>query len=83
MGRDPRSSQRETWVSLIVAGRELTEATFPGRADSTAIARDIEHMNTCDKIGARRGRCDPLVAVNVNTPEDYAALATLVTASLK
>ena len=63
----------------IIAGRELMEAFL--KADSSAIARDIEHEHQ-DKIEYFEVG-DPLVAMNVNTPEDYASLATVVTASLK
>jgi molybdenum cofactor cytidylyltransferase len=55
----------------ILAGRELMEAFL--RAPETANAREVEH--------AHQGEIqyvpidDPLVAVNVDTPEQYAALS--------
>jgi hypothetical protein len=44
------------------------------RVPATSIARDIEHRHQ-DHI-QYMGVDDPLVAVNINTPEDYAALLT-------
>lgn len=54
----------------ILAGREMIEAFL--RAPSSANAREIEHAHQ-DKI-AYLPVNDPLVAVNVDTPEQYAAL---------
>ena len=56
-----------------LAGREMIEAFL--RVPATSIARDIEHRHQ-DHI-QYMGVDDPLVAVNINTPEDYAALLTL------
>lgn len=55
----------------ILLGREMIEAFL--RAPASATAREIEHQNQphIDYVPVD----DPLVAVNVNTPEDYAALA--------
>ena len=63
----------------IVAGREMMEAFL--KADSSSTARDVEHQHR-DKIEYVE-LDDPLVSVNVNTPEDYAALSGLVAGSLK
>jgi molybdenum cofactor cytidylyltransferase len=56
-----------------LVGREMMEAFL--RVPATSIARDIEHAHQQHiqyfKVD------DPLVAVNVNTPEDYAGLRTL------
>jgi len=54
----------------FLAGRELIEAFL--QAPATASARDIEHRHAqhIQYIAVN----DPFVAVNVNTPEDYAAL---------
>jgi molybdenum cofactor cytidylyltransferase len=54
----------------FIAGRELMEAFLRAPADATA--RDIEHRH-------QEHVCyvpvdDPFVVMNVNTPEDYAAL---------
>jgi CTP:molybdopterin cytidylyltransferase MocA len=54
----------------ILAGREMIEAFL--RAPATATARDIEHQNHAHI--AYISVDDPLVALNVNTPQDYAAL---------
>ncbi len=54
----------------ILAGREMMEAFL--RAPATANAREIEHAHQ-DKI-AYVPVNDPFVAVNVDTPEQYAAL---------
>jgi molybdenum cofactor cytidylyltransferase len=53
-----------------VAGRELIEVFL--QAPSTASARDLEHQYQ-DRIRYVAVN-DPFVAVNINTPEDYAAL---------
>jgi molybdenum cofactor cytidylyltransferase len=55
-----------------VAGRELLEAFL--QAPATASARDIEHAHQ-EHIRYVAVN-DPFVAMNINTPEDYAALAT-------
>jgi molybdenum cofactor cytidylyltransferase len=54
-----------------VAGRELIEAFL--RAPATASARDIEHRY--EEHIRYLAVNDPFVAMNINTPEDYAALA--------
>jgi len=56
-----------------VAGRELMEAFL--QAAPGATARDIEHAHQAHIVYVPVD--DPLVAVNINTPEDYAKLATL------
>jgi molybdenum cofactor cytidylyltransferase len=53
-----------------VAGRELMEAFL--RAPATSTARDIEHAHQSHIAYVTVN--DPFVALNVNTPEDYAAL---------
>ena len=83
------ATQRRMWAVVpeyrgkhghpLVAGRELMEAFLS--ADSSATARDIEHQHQ-DKIEYVEVM-DPLVAVNINTPDDYTALTALVTAGLK
>ena len=52
-------------------GREMIEAFL--RVPATSVARDIEHQHQ-DHIQYVRVD-DSLVALNVNTPEDYAGLA--------
>jgi molybdenum cofactor cytidylyltransferase len=54
-----------------VAGRELIEAFLQAAASATA--RDIEHAHQAHILYVPVD--DPLVAVNINTPEDYAKLA--------
>lgn len=54
----------------ILVGREMIEAFL--RAPATASAREIEHAHQ-DRI-AYVAVEDPLVALNVDTPEQYAAL---------
>jgi molybdenum cofactor cytidylyltransferase len=53
-----------------LVGREMMEAFL--RVPATSIARDIEHRHqeNIQYVGVK----DPLVAVNINTPEDYAGL---------
>jgi molybdenum cofactor cytidylyltransferase len=53
-----------------VVGRELIEAFL--QAPATATARDIEHRH--QQHIQYVSVSDPFVAVNVNTPEEYAAL---------
>ena len=53
-----------------VAGRELIEAFL--QAPATATAREIEHGH--EEHIQYVAVSDPLVAANVNTPEEYAAL---------
>lgn len=57
----------------IVIGREMIEAFL--RAAATANAREIEHSNE-DRI-RYLGVDDPLVTMNINTPEDYKSLKPL------
>jgi molybdenum cofactor cytidylyltransferase len=59
----------------LVAGRELIEAFL--QAPATASARDIEHLHRehIQYVAVS----DPFVALNVNTPEDYAALVEKTT----
>jgi CTP:molybdopterin cytidylyltransferase MocA len=54
----------------ILIGREMIEVFL--RAPATATARDLEHENR-EHIEYMPVN-DPLVVVNVNTPEDYQAL---------
>jgi len=56
----------------FLADRAMIEAFL--RAPATATARDIEHQNQqhIEYLPVN----DPLVAVNVNTPQDYEALAS-------
>jgi molybdenum cofactor cytidylyltransferase len=53
-----------------LVGREMMEAFL--RVPATSIARDIEHQQQ-QHIQYLRVE-DPLVALNINTPEDYAGL---------
>jgi len=53
-----------------LVGREMMEAFL--RVPATSIARDIEHEN--QKHIQYLPVDDPLVAININTPEDYAGL---------
>jgi molybdenum cofactor cytidylyltransferase len=55
-----------------LVGREMIEAFL--RAPATSIARDVEHhfQEHTQYVGVD----DPLVALNINTPEEYAALRT-------
>jgi molybdenum cofactor cytidylyltransferase len=53
-----------------LVGREMMEAFL--RVPATSIARDIEHQHQSHIQYVRVE--DPLVALNVNTPDDYAGL---------
>jgi molybdenum cofactor cytidylyltransferase len=53
-----------------LVGREMMEAFL--RVPATSIARDIEHQHQGHIQYVRVD--DPLVALNINTPEDYAGL---------
>jgi molybdenum cofactor cytidylyltransferase len=53
-----------------IAGRDLIEAFL--RAPTTSTARDVEHAHPSHI--AYVAVADPFVALNVNTPEDYAVL---------
>jgi molybdenum cofactor cytidylyltransferase len=57
----------------ILVGREMMEAFL--RAPATSSARDIEHQNQprIEYVSVD----DPWVALNVDTPQDYAALQNL------
>ena len=55
----------------ILAGRELIEAFL--RAPETSNAREVEHAHQPEI--AYVSTDDPLVVVNVDTPEQYAALS--------
>jgi molybdenum cofactor cytidylyltransferase len=59
----------------ILIGREMIEVFL--RAPATATARDLEHENRehIEYVSVN----DPLVVINVNTPEDYQALLSLPT----
>jgi molybdenum cofactor cytidylyltransferase len=54
----------------VLAGRELLEAFL--RAPTTSTARDVEHAQQANIEYVRVD--DPLVALNIDTPEQYAAL---------
>ena len=56
-----------------LVGREMMEAFL--RVPATSIARDIEHAHQ-EHVQYFRVD-DPLVALNINTPEEYAELRTL------
>jgi molybdenum cofactor cytidylyltransferase len=56
----------------ILIGREMIEVFL--KAPATAIARDIEHQHQSRIQYAPVD--DPDIALNLNTPEDYAALAS-------
>lgn len=56
-----------------IAGRELIEAFL--QASPSANARDVEHAHQQHIVYIPVD--DPLVAMNINTPDDYARLATL------
>jgi molybdenum cofactor cytidylyltransferase len=74
------SADQEIWAVVpefsgkhghpYLVGREMMEAFL--RVPASSIARDIEHQHQ-EHIQYVRVD-DPLVAMNVNTPEDYAAL---------
>ncbi|MFZ0771440.1 MAG: nucleotidyltransferase family protein [Candidatus Sulfotelmatobacter sp.] len=53
-----------------LVGREMMEAFL--RVPATSVARDIEHEHQAHV--QYLGVDDPLVAMNINTPEDYAGL---------
>ena len=54
-----------------LVGREMIEAFL--RLPATSIARDVEHQHQEHVLYVRVG--DPHVALNINNPEDYAAVA--------
>jgi molybdenum cofactor cytidylyltransferase len=54
----------------FVAGREMIEAFL--REPSTSTAREVEHKYRDHMLYVQVD--DPFVAVNINTPDDYAAL---------
>jgi len=55
----------------MIAGREMIEAFL--RAPDSSNARDVEHAHAADIEYFSVD--DPLIALNINTPEEYAALA--------
>jgi molybdenum cofactor cytidylyltransferase len=55
-----------------LVGREMMEAFL--RVPATSIARDVEHEHQAHIQYVQVD--DPLVALNINTPEDYAGLLT-------
>ena len=57
----------------ILAGRELIEAFL--RAPTTSTARDVLHQNLPHVEYVAMD--DPMIAMNVDTPQDYAALLAL------
>jgi molybdenum cofactor cytidylyltransferase len=57
-----------------LVGREMMEAFL--RVPATSTAREIEHANQAHIRYVSLD--DPLVALNINTPEDYAALTRLL-----
>jgi molybdenum cofactor cytidylyltransferase len=54
-----------------LVGREMIEAFL--RLPATSIARDVEHQHQEHVLYVKVD--DPLVALNINNPEDYAAVA--------
>lgn len=54
----------------VLLGRELIEAFL--RAPATATGRDVEHQHQAHMYYLSVD--DPFVTLNVDTPEDYAAL---------
>lgn len=74
------SAAREVWAVVpefsgkhghpFIVGREMIEAFL--HAPPTSTARDVEHQHQghLQYVAVE----DPLVAANINTPEDYAAL---------
>ena len=79
-----QASARYKWVVVpeysgkhghpIVLAREMIEAFL--RAPATASARDIQHQNQehIEYVEVD----DPLVVANINTPQEYAALQSIV-----
>ncbi|MFZ0958953.1 MAG: nucleotidyltransferase family protein [Candidatus Sulfotelmatobacter sp.] len=77
------ASGNDTWAVVpefsgqhghpYIAGRELIEAFL--QAAPTATARDVEHAHQQHIVYIPVD--DPLVALNINTPDDYAKLAAL------
>jgi molybdenum cofactor cytidylyltransferase len=78
------ASARYKWVVIpeyagkhghpIVLAREMIEAFL--RAPTAATARDVEHQNQQHIEYFEVD--DPLVVVNINTPQEYAALQSIV-----
>ena len=54
----------------FLAGREMIEAFL--KAPATATAREVEHLHQQHLLYVPVD--DPNIAMNVNTPEEYAAL---------
>jgi molybdenum cofactor cytidylyltransferase len=63
----------------ILIGREMIELFL--RAPATATARDIEHLNR--QHITYLPVADPFVTMNVDTPEDYAAISASASAPRK
>jgi molybdenum cofactor cytidylyltransferase len=63
----------------ILVGREMIEAFL--KAPATASARDVEHQNL--QHIEYFPLDDPFVALNVDTPQDYAALSSLAAVQTK
>lgn len=80
-----RYAEREVWAVVpevargdqmvhghpILVGREMIEALL--RAPATATTRDVEHQ--CQQRIHYVGVDDPRIAMNIDTPEDYARLS--------
>ncbi len=77
------ASGNDTWAVVpefsgkhghpYIVGRELIEAFL--QAPATSTARDVEHAQQQHIVYIPVD--DPLVALNINTPDDYAKLAAL------
>lgn len=77
------AAENDTWAVVpefsgkhghpYLAGRELIEAFL--QAPATANARDIEHAHQQHVVYLPVD--DPSIALNINTPDDYAKLAAL------
>ncbi len=74
------AAERSIWAAVpeyggkhghpYIAGRDMIEALL--LAPAAATARDVEHKNQQHVVYVAVE--DPLVAMNINTPEEYAAL---------
>ena len=77
------SAKNEIWAVVpefsnkhghpFIAGREMIEAFL--QAPATSMARDIEHKHQAHIQYVTVN--DPFIALNINTPDDYAKLSTL------
>jgi molybdenum cofactor cytidylyltransferase len=63
----------------ILIGREMIEAFL--RAPETSNARDVEHGHQSEIVYLPVG--DPLVALNIDTPEQYASLSSASLSTLQ